>query len=101
MYICGLDLGQAADYSALDVLDYQPQTAVYHCGYLQRLPLNMPYPQQVGRVYELLATPPLRGHTRLVLDATGVGRPVLDLVRSVGLAPIPVLITGGDVVHYD
>ena len=31
-----------------------------------------------------------------MVDATGVGAPVVDLLRQSGLEPIPVVITGGD-----
>jgi len=38
---------------------------------------------------------------RLIVDATGVGRPVIDLLRGAGLRPIPVNITGGYAVTYE
>jgi hypothetical protein len=38
--------------------------------------------------------PELAG-ARLVIDGTGLGRPVLDLLRSSGLDPVAVTITGG------
>ena len=76
-YIAGLDIGQANDPSALCVIErVGPRLHVRH---LERLPLGLPYPAQVERVAGVLDRPPLVGHVRLVLDATGVGRPVLDL----------------------
>lgn len=36
----------------------------------------------------------------LVLDQTGVGRPVVDLFRHAGLNPLAVTITGGDTVSW-
>jgi hypothetical protein len=52
-----------------------------------------------------------RGHTierrmeeqppRLVVDATGVGRPVVDMLRDEGLHPNSIWITGGDSVNED
>ena len=44
------------------------------------------------------AKPPLQGHCRLVMDATGVGAPVVDLLRQAELRPVAVIITGGDKV---
>jgi hypothetical protein len=69
----------------------------YHARHLERLPLGTSYPSIVARVGALLATPTLRGCTELVVDATGVGRPTIDLLKQARLAPIAVTITGGDV----
>ena len=75
----------------------------YACRHLERLPRGAPYPQQVARIKalsdELTRT---TGTTpRLVADATGVGRAVLDMLRSAGLSPAAVTITGGDHVSQD
>jgi hypothetical protein len=43
----------------------------------------------------------LSRHTRLVVDATGVGRPVVDLLRAARLDPLPVVITGGDTESHE
>jgi hypothetical protein len=46
-YFLGLDLGQAADYSALALLERQGRPspeAVYHCRHLKRWPLRTSYP---------------------------------------------------------
>ncbi|MBI3789940.1 MAG: hypothetical protein HY275_03580 [Gemmatimonadetes bacterium] len=65
--------------------------------HLVRLPLRMPYPEQVAYVASLLRRAPLNGgRTRLVVDQTGVGRPVMDLLRRGGLRPIGITITAGD-----
>ena len=103
-FIVGLDLGQAGDYTALAVLEKvwveregQPR-ARYDVGHLERPPLGTPYPDVValvrGRVAALLA----RGAAAtLVVDQTGVGRPVVDLLRraGVGCPLVPVTITAG------
>lgn len=69
---------------------------------------------QVARVKELMRNPAL--HTEvydyhnmrtvkypaeLVVDATGVGRPVVDMLRKENLSFSSVLITGGDVEHRE
>jgi hypothetical protein len=76
----------------------QPRLAVRH---LERFKLGTPYPAIVERVGRLLATPPLDRGTALVVDATGVGAPVVDLFRHAGLRPIAVTITGGHEVVAD
>ena len=42
-----------------------------------------------------MVRPELDGHSDLVVDATGVGVPVVDQLRQAGLSPIPVTITSG------
>ena len=37
----------------------------------------------------------------LIVDATGVGRPVIDQMRETGLEPIPVTITAGRDMTFD
>lgn len=104
-YLLGLDLGQAADYTALAVLEKTPgeagSAARYDCRHLERLKLGTPYPAVAEHVEAMLATPELRGHTALVVDATGVGRPVVDMLKRLNLRPVPITITGGDKATRD
>jgi len=125
MFHLGLDLGQASDYTALCVLEQVAQGAPvpaepvimrtrqlwrdglpiapakparvpahYHVRHLQRYPLGTAYPAIVTSVAEMLARPEMRGSV-LVVDATGVGRPVLDMFTAAQLKPVAVTITGG------
>lgn len=96
----GLDLGQAADYSALACIERtKNQFAVRH---LERFAIGTPYPCVVDQVRHLVATPALAGCT-LVPDATGVGRAVVDqLAQSILSARIvPVTITNGHKASSD
>lgn len=100
-FIIGLDLGQMQDYTAIAVaerLGGSRKDRAYHLRHLERFKLGTSYPDVVNRVKELLNTEPLKGNSHLVADATGVGVPVVDILRQAGLSPIPVLITGGDSV---
>jgi hypothetical protein len=112
-WVMGVDLGQSADYTAISVLchsrtpldDWDVNEAAgkirqkvdekFDVRGLQRLPLGMPYPEQVSRVQHLLAGPPLRGRCDLVLDQTGCGAPVADLFDQRGLKPARITITAG------
>lgn len=104
-YLIGLDLGQAHDYSALAVLERRPPQAggqlrpqaVYAVRHLRRFPLGMPYPAVVDAVVDLLAPGRLPGCGALVVDHTGVGRAVVDLLRDRAppIALVPVTITAG------
>ena len=67
-------------------------TAVYRVGYLERLPLGTPYPGIVAYIGRLLGRLPA---AELVIDFTGVGRPVFDMFRFSGITPTGVLITSG------
>jgi len=89
-YYSGLDLGQAADFSALVVVERHtiPNLAklgsteyAFDVRHLHRWPLKTPYPQVVADTKELFSKPPLLKST-LAVDETGVGRPVVDMFRA-------------------
>jgi hypothetical protein len=90
-YIVGLDLGPTHEPSALAVLeraipptpkraDLKREPTLYACRHLERWHPGSPYTAIVDRVVALFGKPPLRGST-LVIDQTGVGRAVVDLLR--------------------
>ncbi len=101
----GLDLGQAADFSALAILERQILTTepVFHCRHLQRWPLRTPYPTIVTDTVRTVNSPQVqKGLTKpmLAIDATGVGAPVVDLFKRERMKAElkPIQITGGDSV---
>ena len=69
------------------------ESAIFQVGHLDRVPLGTTYPAIVNHVRRLVARLP-QG-TELVIDYTGVGRPVFDLFRYSGISPTGVLITSG------
>jgi hypothetical protein len=73
----------------------------FHGRHLERVRLGTSYPDVATHVLRLLEAPPLKGKTELVVDATGVGRPVVDMLVQRGLEPVAITITGGDQVTYD
>src|SRR5258708_5419965 len=107
MYYIGLDLGQKRDHSAVVVvqrIDHQRAfmgTAFEKLvgRYAERMPLGMPYPAIVARVREIVCCDELHGKCTLAVDATGVGGPVVDMLRAaqVGCGLSAYVITGGDV----
>lgn len=103
-YFIGLDLGQAADFSALAILEKQghEQTAVFHCRHLQRWPLRTSYPSIVADTARIVSSNELKDARKpvLAIDATGVGAPVVDLFKKERMSAQlePVQITGGDSV---
>jgi hypothetical protein len=102
-YFTGLDLGQAQEFTALAVhectrtWDSRDDEAVhsYAVRHLERFLLGTPYAAIAGRVAGLFDSSPLRDST-LALDATAVGKPVIDLFRAdVRAHLVPVTVTGG------
>jgi hypothetical protein len=71
---------------------------IYQVGHLERVPLGTLYPGIVAHVRRLLGKLP---NAALIIDYTGVGRPVFDLFTSAGISPVSVLITGGAVETHD
>jgi hypothetical protein len=100
-YFLGLDLGQTQDFTALAVLESQPTTPAeppdYALRHLRRFPLGTPYTEIVLAIARLAGTHPLSG-SPLVVDQTGVGRAVVDMLRQAAGWVVPVTITGGHAV---
>jgi hypothetical protein len=69
------------------------ENAIFQVGHLERVPLGTTYPAIVHHVGRLLARLP--EDTELVIDYTGVGRPVFDLFRYSRIFPVGLLITSG------
>ena len=122
-YLVGVDLGQSRDPSAVIVMKRTAGTvdynfsigqrlrehdfetgAVYDVGHIERLPLSTRYPAVVEHTRALIHS--IRGSERptpdvhLVVDRTGVGRAVGDLMQEADkdLNPVLVTITAGDAV---
>ncbi|MGY3396504.1 hypothetical protein [Bradyrhizobium sp. 1200_D9_N1_1] len=113
-WFVGVDLGQSTDPTAISVMNHrvlpldgwdmiektqtrrQKKVVHFDVRHLERLPLGMSYPQQIQRVVNLLARPPLNAlRPKLVIDETGVGRPVGDMFDAAGLWPSRITITAG------
>jgi hypothetical protein len=75
-----------------------PERPVLALRHLHRWPLGTPYPEIVQEVAQLLCRPPLEGSSVLLVDATGVGRPIVDLFDRARLDPMAITITGGSQV---
>lgn len=104
-YLVGLDLGQANDFSAWAVAlqhDHGTEPASYDVPHLDRI-RGARYPAVVEHtralIEALLAQDP-RPDVDLVVDFTGVGRAVADMVieAELGARVTLVTITGGDAV---
>ncbi len=105
-FYLGLDLGQRRDHSAVAVVEKlerwrpygPPEFEALLVRHVERMPLGMRYPQVVERVRQVLETPDLYRRCEVVVDATGVGAPVVEMLRAAGLGCeiSSVTITGGE-----
>lgn len=60
---------------------------------------GMKYGEQVEIIAKVMTAPHFAGRSALVMDRTGVGTPVYDLLAQVGIKPVGVTITGGHEIH--
>ena len=98
-FILGIDLGELRDYTALVVLEVKngdPPT--YDCRHIERIPLGTGYPEQVEHIARLERSLRAMGNVRIAVDATGVGRPVIEMLRPVVGKLNAITLTGGDAV---
>lgn len=70
-----------------------PPAPMYHIRKVERLPLGTPYHEIAALLKAMSART-----ARFVVDATGVGRPVVEMVRRAGVSCYAVTITGGNEV---
>lgn len=98
-FCMGVDLGQQKDFTAIVVVERRSAPEgpdEYHVRYCERLPLGTSYEAVTQHIGSLLKSfEDQKQKVVLVVDATGVGRPVIDSFREDGLAPVPVIVHGG------
>jgi hypothetical protein len=119
-WIVGIDVAQMHDHTAVAVVRYsvvpldswtarpskwegqigllrQDTDRFFDLRALERLPNGVPYPQQAAHIERLLGHPELR-KADVVVDVTGVGRPIFDLLQDLNLpqSVIGVTITSGE-----
>jgi hypothetical protein len=93
-------------WSGIETLPVRPvapkRERTYAVRHLERFPLGTSYPSICARMVELFERPPLAG-ARLVVDQTGVGRAVVDMLRRARPQATvrPITITGGHEVVPD
>ena len=95
--VVGIDVGQRIDPTTIVVAEAIPRRREsgateheFEVRHLERLPLGTAYPDVAARVVDVvrkLASRPVSAYQRppaisLVVDVTGVGRPVVDAIRA-------------------
>lgn len=103
------DLGQANDYTAISILERVTRgpgvlnDVSYHLRHLERPPRGTEYPAIVDRLIEIYRSPQLlTEYKAVVIDLTGLGRPVYDMMKKAGFwsSLNAINITGGDTVNH-
>ncbi|MBL8176005.1 MAG: terminase family protein [Bryobacterales bacterium] len=111
-YFIGVDVGQSRDYSAIAIVEratvisgpqdritYEwPKTTLRTLRFLHRVPLGTSFAGIAALVAAITRHPAIQGGSnRLIVDGTGVGRPVVEQIRSHHPDPIlhTVIITSG------
>lgn len=111
-YYLGLDLGQASDPTALAIIQVDKYSngleiplsqRVCKLVRLDRVPLRTSYPDIVRDVHVIMRDLKATAcEVYLIVDATGVGRPVVDMFELEGLDPFALTYTAGhDVTKGD
>ena len=118
-YVLSVDLGSEQDYTAISIIErieklrdpnipktglWQPEKkpvtviSELHLKDMQRVPLKTPYPEICEKLLHIVNDPLFVGRIQLVVDRTGVGIPVIQMMRQIGLAPIGISIHAGETV---
>lgn len=104
------DLGQVNDYTAITIIERITKHAgnEYHLRHIERPERGTTYPKIAERIHELFNSPELAQHNKyVVIDITGVGRPVWDIMKNSGYSHgfchrlSGISITGGSNVTKD
>src|SRR5271157_3358655 len=110
-YFVGVDLGKVRDYTAIAVVERAELTGAWdpvmytfkkevalRLRHLERVPLGTPYPEVANRVTRVTQSRDLLDRCEMAVDATGVGRAVVDLIHLARpqCRVMPVLVTSGE-----
>lgn len=98
-YLHSIDLGETSDYTAHLILEEVAN--VYHVRHAERY-RGRSYPDIVRHVVKMLRSVEFYGNSALVVDQTGVGRPVVQMFREalpwMAGQFFPLTITGGQAI---
>lgn len=104
----GCDIGQRVDPTAIIVVETQDREGITHylARLVERLPLGTSYPVVADRITVIVRGLEQRSQAlerrgtnfsiEVVIDATGIGLAIGDLLRERGIFPVSVFFTGGD-----
>ncbi len=107
-YLVTLDLAKKQDATALQIWRNTPEfikgdervyvrDKVFHYFDLvfQTKMERISYMEQADKIKALMESETMRSNSELIVDSTGVGEAVIDILRSKSLRPTPIVFTGG------
>jgi hypothetical protein len=97
-FYIGVDLGKQNDHTTVAIVEKQSDSDTLSVCHLERLPLGTTYTTVVQQALYRLRATMAHGTTTLVVDASGLGLPVIDLLKASGTQPVAITITGGNSV---
>lgn len=117
MYFLGVDLGSQSDNTAIALLERvetmkakpnaygkleaESTDSIYKMHHLELVPLGTSYMRIVDRIAAIISDRRVSGNIFTIVDATGVGLPVVQMMRQKGIAPlVPISIHGGMAVNF-
>lgn len=114
LFIISADLGQANDYTAISITERiitgpgvlgtdRRGEKKLHLRHIERPQRGTEYPAIVDRILEIYKSPQLAKIDKaVVIDLTGLGRPVYDMMKAAGFnySLSAISITGGMDVNY-
>lgn len=107
MIYFGMDLGQAHDYTALvatekrEVRANNSKEEHIYVRHAERFELGMPYPKAIEKLEQRIQAVNYEHDYLTIADYTGVGRPVIDMMREKGIKVVPITFTGGVKTTFD
>lgn len=107
-YICAVDVAKKRDYTTIqiyrdtqEVIHHPPEAGrpdqiVSFLDLVYQTKMQaVRYTEQAKIIRDLLGRIQLLHNTQLLVDGTGVGEAVVDIMRGTGLNPLPIVFTGG------
>jgi hypothetical protein len=111
VFFISADLGQTTDYTAISIteriscgVDACGFVNTFHLRHIERPTRGTEYPAIIDRLIEIYRSPELEKKLKaVVIDLTGLGRPVYDMMRKAGFheSLYAISITGGNAVTRD
>ena len=112
-FVIGVEIGQARNFTAIAIFEriealtgkaekgrWTTQVR-YDLRHLERPPLGTSYPAIIDRLKKLIARLSAHRRLKLVVNQTGYGRPVIDLMRREKLIITLIAITVAGVAHLN
>src|SRR6185437_8581613 len=98
-FYVAVDLGKRRDHSSIVILEWDARQMLVRS--VEMVPLGTPYERVVEMVHKVVRSPKLAGRCTAVVDGSGVGEVVMEMMKraELGCPLTAVTITGGSVAR--